>query len=210
LDCPCPGRFWGVVNPKNIPLGKRLVVSCTGKQASKLRRFMRRFVRSVMGKKWRFNYWSMNCRGDADFWVTRIPRLIKEEYRQNDPVPCPTDKFERFVPSGKCADQHKGKEGHAQAADESRNPNAPTGRKHIWKHCRKYDQGDHAGNNSSRQPMHKRSTIRASATWPIDPGLYGLHKDNLNQSCPSGFGRLPHWNQGSFKNQPFRPPGSHW
>jgi hypothetical protein len=28
--CACPGRFWGVVNPKNIPLGERKVIPCTG------------------------------------------------------------------------------------------------------------------------------------------------------------------------------------
>jgi len=79
LPCPFPGRFWGVVNPKNIPMGKRVVITCTGKQAAKLMRFMRRFIRSVMGKKWRFNYWSMNCMCDADFWAARIPQLIEAE-----------------------------------------------------------------------------------------------------------------------------------
>jgi hypothetical protein len=85
LGCPCPGRFWGVVNPKNIPLGKRVLGPCTGKQASRLMRFMRRFVRSVMGKKWRFNYWSMNSMCDADFWAARIPRLIQTEDYPRDP-----------------------------------------------------------------------------------------------------------------------------
>jgi hypothetical protein len=79
LACPFPGRFWGVVNPKNIPMGKRIVLKCTGKQAAKLMRFMRRYVRSIMGKKWRFNYWSMNCMCNADFWAARIPRLLEAE-----------------------------------------------------------------------------------------------------------------------------------
>jgi hypothetical protein len=74
--CPSPGRFWGVVNPKNIPMGKRKVIPCSGKQASQLMRFMRRFVRAVSRRKRRFNRWSMNCMCDADFWLERLPQLL--------------------------------------------------------------------------------------------------------------------------------------
>jgi len=74
--CKCPGRFWGVVNPKNIPMGKRKWIYCTGKQATQLMRFMRRYVRSVTQRKYRFNRWSMNCLCDADFWLERLPQLL--------------------------------------------------------------------------------------------------------------------------------------
>jgi hypothetical protein len=74
--CPYPGRFWGVVNPKNIPLGKRKVIPCNGRQASQLMRYMRRFVRAVTRRKRRFNRWSMNCLCDADFWLERLPQLL--------------------------------------------------------------------------------------------------------------------------------------
>jgi len=43
----CPGRFWGVVHPKNIPMGQRKMIPCTGKQAAQLMRFMRRYVHAV-------------------------------------------------------------------------------------------------------------------------------------------------------------------
>jgi len=74
--CECPGRFWGVVNPKNIPMGKRKWIYCTGRQATQLMRFMRRYVRSVTQRKYRFNRWSMNCLCDADFWLERLPQLL--------------------------------------------------------------------------------------------------------------------------------------
>jgi hypothetical protein len=74
--CECPGRFWGVVNPKNIPMGERKVIACTGKQAVQLMRFMRRYVHAVTQRKYRFNRWSMSCMCDADFWLERFPGLL--------------------------------------------------------------------------------------------------------------------------------------
>jgi hypothetical protein len=74
--CECPGRFWGVVNPKNIPMGQRKVIACTGKQATQLMRFMRRYVHAVTQRKYRFNRWSMSCMCDADFWLERLPQLL--------------------------------------------------------------------------------------------------------------------------------------
>jgi len=74
--CECPGRFWGVVNPKNIPMGRRRVVQITGNQASQLMRFMRRFVHAVTRKKYRFNRWSMSCLCNADFWMAKLPHLL--------------------------------------------------------------------------------------------------------------------------------------
>jgi len=72
----CPGRFWGVVNPKNIPMGERKVISCTGKQAAQLMRFMRRYIHAVTQRKYRFNRWSMSCMCRADFWLERLPQLL--------------------------------------------------------------------------------------------------------------------------------------
>jgi len=74
--CACPGRFWGVVNPKNIPTGERKRIDCTGKQATQLMRFMRRYVHAVTKRKYRFNRWSMNCMCNADFWLERLPKLL--------------------------------------------------------------------------------------------------------------------------------------
>jgi hypothetical protein len=74
--CECPGRFWGAVNPKNIPMGERKWIYCTGKQATQLMRFMRRYVHSVTQRKYRFNRWSMNCLCDGDFWLERLPQLL--------------------------------------------------------------------------------------------------------------------------------------
>jgi hypothetical protein len=74
--CECPVRFWGVVNPKNIPMGQRKVITCTGKQAAQLMRFMRHYVHAVTQRKYRFNRWSMSCMCDADFWLERFPQLL--------------------------------------------------------------------------------------------------------------------------------------
>jgi len=74
--CECPGRFWGVVNPKNIPIGKRKVITCTGKQAVQLMRFMRRYVHAVTQRRYRFNRWSMSCMCEADFWAARLTGLL--------------------------------------------------------------------------------------------------------------------------------------
>jgi hypothetical protein len=74
--CACPGRFWGVVNPKNIPTGERKRIYCTGKQATQLMRFMRRYIHSVTRRKYRFNRWSMNCICSADYWLERLPKLL--------------------------------------------------------------------------------------------------------------------------------------
>jgi hypothetical protein len=78
LPCPYPGRFWGVVNPKNIPMGKRVVLRCTGKQAAQIMRWMRRYIHAVTQRKYRFSGWSMSCLCDADFWETCIERLVEK------------------------------------------------------------------------------------------------------------------------------------
>jgi hypothetical protein len=74
--CPHPGRFWGVVNPKKIPMGKRVVPVCTGRQAVQLMRFFRHYVHAVTQRKYRFNRWSMSCMCRADSWLARFPVLI--------------------------------------------------------------------------------------------------------------------------------------
>ena len=74
--CECPGRFWGVVNPKNIRMGERKVIACTGKQAVQLMRFMRRYIHAVTQRKFRFNWWSMSCMCTSDVWLERFPALL--------------------------------------------------------------------------------------------------------------------------------------
>lgn len=75
--CQYPGRFWGVVNPKNIPLGRRVVLPCTGRQAAQVIRFLRRFMRSVTPRKVRCNPWSASCICSADFWSARMRELVE-------------------------------------------------------------------------------------------------------------------------------------
>ncbi len=75
--CQCPGRFWGVVNPKNIPLGRRVVLPCTGRQAAQVMRFLRRYMRSVVNRKVCCNPWSANCICSADFWSARMRELVE-------------------------------------------------------------------------------------------------------------------------------------
>ena len=75
--CQYPGRFWGVVNPKNIPLGRRVGLPCTGRQAAQVMRFLRRYMCSVMTRKVRCNPWSASCICSADFWSARMPKLMK-------------------------------------------------------------------------------------------------------------------------------------
>lgn len=75
--CQYPGRFWGVVNPQNIPLGRRVVLPCTGRQAAQVMRMLRRYMRSVLNRKVRCNPWSANCICTADFWAARMPGLLE-------------------------------------------------------------------------------------------------------------------------------------
>ena len=75
--CQYPGRFWGVVNPKNIPLGRRVVLACTGRRAAQVMRILRRYMRSVLNRKVRGNPWSANCICTADFWSVRMPGLLE-------------------------------------------------------------------------------------------------------------------------------------
>jgi hypothetical protein len=77
LPCPFPGRFWGVVNPKNIPQGERKVIPCNGKEAAQLMRFFRRYIRSISDRKYRFKFLPTHCICNADFWAERIPRLLQ-------------------------------------------------------------------------------------------------------------------------------------
>ena len=75
--CQYPGRFWGVVNPQNIPLGQRVVLPCTGQQAAQVIRFLRHFMRSVTPRKVRCNPWSASCICSADFWLEGMRQLME-------------------------------------------------------------------------------------------------------------------------------------
>ncbi len=80
-----PGRFWGVVGRKNLPLGKREVREVSAKEAVQIRRFMRRYrwantppeKRKYMRKS---QLWSQDftvklfC--NVEFWIERLPKLI--------------------------------------------------------------------------------------------------------------------------------------
>jgi hypothetical protein len=74
--CPCPGRYWGVVQSKNIPMGNRVVIQCSGNEAAKIMRIQRHFILANTNRKIRFNSWSLSCFCDADFWAKRIPQIL--------------------------------------------------------------------------------------------------------------------------------------
>lgn len=101
--CQYPGRFWGVVNPQNIPLGKRVVLPCTGRPAAQVIRFLRRFMRSASSRKVRTNEWSSSCICAADFWAVRMLRLLEigppqERLRHGLPTPRARANAARRVP----------------------------------------------------------------------------------------------------------------
>jgi len=81
-----PGRFWGVVCRKNLPLGKREDREVTAGQAVKLRRVMRRYrLANTSPEKRKFLrkslLWSQDftpklfCK--VEFWVERLRKLIE-------------------------------------------------------------------------------------------------------------------------------------
>ncbi len=78
LPCPYPGRFWGIVNPANMPKGKRVVLKCTGKQVAQIMRWMRRYIHAVTQRRYRFNRWSMSCLCNAGFWAECLERARVE------------------------------------------------------------------------------------------------------------------------------------
>jgi hypothetical protein len=75
-QCSCPGRFWGVVNPQNIPMGELKRIYSTGKQAAQLMRLMRRYIHAAIRPRHRFNRWSMSFMFRADYWAERLPKLL--------------------------------------------------------------------------------------------------------------------------------------
>ena len=82
-----PGRFWGVFNRKNLPLGQRQTYKLTKEQAVQLRRFIRRYRKATMPKKERrwlrkgspsnaAKGFSVKLYCNADFWIARLSRLL--------------------------------------------------------------------------------------------------------------------------------------
>jgi hypothetical protein len=80
-----PGRFWGVVGRKNLPLGKREVREVSAKEAVQARRFMRRYRwANTPPEKRKFlrksQLWSQEFTAklfcNVEFWMERLPRLV--------------------------------------------------------------------------------------------------------------------------------------
>jgi hypothetical protein len=82
-----PGRFWGVFNRKHLPVGQRLNIRLTEKQAVQLRRFIRRHRRATTkpeNRRWLRKGSSSNAAKGftvkhycgVDFWLERLPELI--------------------------------------------------------------------------------------------------------------------------------------
>jgi hypothetical protein len=93
-----PGRFWGVVGRKNLPLGKREDRELSAKEAVQIRRVMRRYRwANTLSEKRKFlrksQLWSQDFTAklfcNVEFWIERLSKLIE-----------PQPEFERSVTSG--------------------------------------------------------------------------------------------------------------
>jgi hypothetical protein len=80
-----PGRYWGVIGRKHLPLGKREDREVSASQAVKLRRVMRRYrVANTSQEKRKFlrksQLWSQDFTAklfcNVEFWMERLPKLI--------------------------------------------------------------------------------------------------------------------------------------
>ncbi len=83
-----PGRFWGVVGRKNLPFGKREIREVSAKEATQIRRTMRRYrwantppeKRKFLRKSqlWSFDFTAkLFC--NVEFWLERMPKLIEHQ-----------------------------------------------------------------------------------------------------------------------------------
>jgi hypothetical protein len=80
-----PGRFWGIVGRKNLPLGRRDVLELTNGQALKLRRVMRRYRMATCPKEKRAKMrkgqlfsrdFTVKLFAGVEFWMERLPALL--------------------------------------------------------------------------------------------------------------------------------------
>jgi hypothetical protein len=80
-----PRRYWGVIGPKHLPLGKPEDLEVTPSQAVKLRRVMRRYrLASTPPEKRKFlrksQLWPQDFTAklfcNVEFWLERLPKLI--------------------------------------------------------------------------------------------------------------------------------------
>jgi hypothetical protein len=80
-----PGRFWGVVNRKHLPFGKREDREVSAMDAVQLRRVMRRYrVANTRPEKRKFlrksQLWSQEFTAklfcNVESWLERLPKLI--------------------------------------------------------------------------------------------------------------------------------------
>ena len=80
-----PGRFWGIVGRKNLPLGRPDVLELTNGQALKLRRVMRRYRMATCPKEKRAKMrkgqlfsrdFTVKLFAGVEFWMERIPALL--------------------------------------------------------------------------------------------------------------------------------------
>jgi len=91
-----PGRFWGVIGRKNLPLGKREDREVCAKEAVQIRRFMRRYRwANTPPEKRRFlrksQLWSQEFTAklfcNVEFWIERLPRLLGLAEAKKDKMP---------------------------------------------------------------------------------------------------------------------------
>ena len=96
-----PGRFWGVIGRKNLPLVKPQELAYTEPQMIQLRRVFRRYRRAntppekrrfIDRRQFRDQEFTVNAYCDASYWLERIPKLIGEALRE-DQIPRPPSPF---------------------------------------------------------------------------------------------------------------------
>jgi hypothetical protein len=80
-----PGRFWGVVGWKNLPLGKREDRDVSAKEAVQIRRLIHRYRwANTPPEKRKFlrksQLWSQDFTAklfcNVEFWLDRLPKLV--------------------------------------------------------------------------------------------------------------------------------------
>src|SRR5580658_3818439 len=94
-----PGRYWGVIGRKHLPLGKREDLEVSASQAVKLRRVMRRYrVANTPPEKRKYlrksQLWSQDFTAklfcNVEFWLERLPKLRAVGYGEVKPAVSPS------------------------------------------------------------------------------------------------------------------------
>ncbi len=100
-----PGRFWGVIGRKNLPLVEPKELVFTEAQLVQLRRVFRRYRRAntppekrrfIDHRQFRDVEFTVNAYCDASYWLERIPKLVGDALRE-DQIPRPPSPFGDYL-----------------------------------------------------------------------------------------------------------------